>query len=127
MGKTAQATLHRAGIHSVRDLRAASPEWLTQTFGKSGKRLRELCQGVDAREVISDVEARSITHETTFSRDIRDLGHREAVALSLTEGVCFRLRQAALKARTMHLKIRYHDFSTTNRTENCRPANSSCI
>jgi DNA polymerase-4 len=117
VGKAAQATLHRAGIQSVKDLRAASPEWLTQTFGKSGKRLEELCRGVDDRPVISDVEARSISHETTFSRDICDLSHLEAVALSLTEGVCYRLRRAALKARTMHLKIRYHDFSTTTRSQ----------
>lgn len=115
VGRAAAARLHGAGIRTVRDLRGRSATWLGEQLGSNGDRLWQLCHGIDERPVVTDHEAKSISHETTFSRDITALEPLEAVALSLTEGVCYRLRRAGLKARTINLKVRYHDFSTLTR------------
>ena len=115
IGKAAGARLRGAGIRTVADIRATSESWLEEQFGKTGHRLWQLCHGIDDRPVVTDHEAKSISHETTFSRDITDLDGLESVALSLTEGVCYRLRRAQLKARTVNLKVRFHDFSTLTR------------
>lgn len=117
VGKVAQRRLTNHGIHSVRDLRQTSLEFLQQEFGSIGNRLWQLSHGRDERRVITDSEAKSISHERTFGIDITQIDTLESVALSLTEGVCFRLRDAEQKARTVNLKVRFHDFSTVTRSK----------
>lgn len=117
VGKAAQAKLHQANIYTIKDLRQTSAQYLQQTFGKLGHRFWELCHGLDNRKVIADSEAKSISREATFDIDIEDLSAVESIALELTESVCFRLRNAGLKARTINLKVRYHDFSTITRSK----------
>ncbi|MGI9316375.1 MAG: DNA polymerase IV [bacterium] len=117
VGKVAQRRLTDLGIHSVKDMRQTSLEFLVQEFGSIGTRLWQLSVGKDQRMVVTDSEAKSISHETTFGVDITDLDTLESVALSLTEGVGFRLRDAGLMAKTVILKVRFHDFSTVSRSK----------
>ena len=127
VGKAAQQRMHRLGIQSVKDLRQNSRERLEDEFGKIGKRLWELSQGIDYRPVVTDSETKSISHETTFGEDVASLSTLQSVGLSLTEGVCFRLRRAKLKARTVNLKVRYHDFSTVTRSVSLKHPTDSTI
>ena len=115
VGKSARSRLHAAGIRTIGDLRRTSEDWLESVFGKSGARLWQLCHGTDHRAVVTDSEAKSISHETTFSRDVTELNALEPIVLSLAEGVGYRLRRAGLGARTVNLKVRFHDFSTVTR------------
>jgi DNA polymerase-4 len=117
VGKVAQRRLTNHGIHSVGELRQTSVEFLQQEFGSIGNRLWQLSHGIDERRVVTDSEARSISHERTFGVDITQIDTLESVALSLMEGVCFRLRDAEQKARTVNLKVRFHDFSTVTRSK----------
>ncbi len=116
VGKVARSQLLAKGVRTVHDLRQTSPEWLKSRLGQSGLKLWKLCHGVDHRPVVTDSETRSISHETTFHTDIHDLAALESVALSLTEGVCYRMRSARLKARCVRLKVRFHDFPTITRS-----------
>lgn len=125
VGKAAQQRLAEFDIHTVFDLRQTSSAWLEERFGKIGQRLWQLSHGEDNRPVVIDSEARSISHETTFGEDIESLADLEAVTLTLAEGVCFRLRAAGLRARTMNLKVRYHDFSTVTRSRSVGEATDS--
>ena len=115
IGKVAQQKLNQMGILTVSDLRHQSESQLELTFGQSGRKLWALCHGKDNRAVVSDSEAKSISHETTFDKDTESLATLESVTLSLLETVCFRLRESELKAKTINLKVRYHDFSTVTR------------
>ncbi len=115
VGKIAQKKLNQSGINTVYDMRQTSQAYLEGEFGKAGTRLWQLCFGIDDREVVVDSEAKSISSEITFDTDVANLSTLESVALSLTEGVCFRLRESQLQARTVNLKVRYHDFSTVTR------------
>lgn len=117
VGRSAERRLLQMGITTVKDMRKKTSELLEQEFGSIGNRLWQLSHGIDDRRVVTDSETKSISHETTFDADITNLETLESVALSLTEGVCFRLRDAGLMAKTVNLKIRYHDFSTVNRSK----------
>jgi DNA polymerase-4 len=117
VGQSAERRLLHMGITTVKDMRKKSSDFLEQEFGGIGNRLWQLSHGIDDRPVVTDSEAKSISHETTFVADITNLETIESVALALTEGVCFRLRDAGLLAKTVNLKIRYHDFSTVNRSK----------
>ncbi len=112
--KTAQR-LHGLNIKTVRDLRSLEEERLAGLFGSLGSQLYLLARGIDDRPVESGREAKSIGREITFDADIRERQALETILLKLAVSVARRLRQEALKARTVSLKIRYHDFRTVTR------------
>ena len=116
VGKVTNAELERFGIHTIAQLRQKSRDWLEQRFGKFGGRLWELARGIDLRPVVSDSEARSISHETTFAVDIRDRVILRARLLDLTEQVGRRLRRHARQGRTVQLKLRFADFRSITRS-----------
>ena len=122
VGKIAQQRLHDANVHTVLDLRQTSEAWLVERFGQIGHRLWKLSHGIDHRTVVTESEAKSISHETTFGEDLTEINAIESVAVTLTEGVCFRLRETGLKARTVNLKVRYHDFATLTRSKSLNQA-----
>jgi DNA polymerase-4 len=66
---------------------------------------------------IPEQEAKSISHETTFERDIDDTEVLRAWLLDLTEQVGWRLRRHGLRGRTVHLKARFADFKTITRSK----------
>ena len=125
VGKAAKARLNGAGIRTVAQLRSCSVAWLKKEFGRHGEQLWQLAHGRDERKVTPDSEVKSISQETTFATDISDLGVLQAVALDLTEGVCYRLRRAGLNGGTVTLKIRFGDFSTLTRARSLGEASNA--
>ena len=115
-GKATVAVFERMGIRTIGQLRRQSAQWLNAHFGRQGEHLWQLAHGIDSREVISDSQAKSISHETTFAEDISDKAVIEAWLLHLTEQVAWRLRRAELLGRTVQLKLRFPDFKTITRS-----------
>jgi len=116
IGKTSQSKLGKLGIHTIADLKAQSESSLQSLFGSTSERLWELARGIDDRPVVSDREAKSFSHETTFAEDITDLNVLLTIASSLTEQVAQRLRQHQRKGRTVNVKIRFAGFHTITRS-----------
>ena len=114
-GKVATRRLGEHGVTRIGELRAKSQAWLEQLFGKQGEHLWRLAHGIDERPVISDNETKSISHETTFERDITERDTLRAWLSELTEQVGVRLRRYGLYGRTVHVKIRFADFKTITR------------
>jgi DNA polymerase-4 len=75
-----------------------------------------LANGIDHRPVVTDYEAKSISHEVTFPQDVNGKNLLLATLLELTEQVGTRLRRHNYEGRTVHLKIRYSDFTTLTRS-----------
>jgi DNA polymerase-4 len=92
-------------------------EALKSRFGANGEHLWQLAHGIDDRQVVPEREAKSISHETTFEEDIEDLDVLRAWLVDLTEQVGWRLRRNGLRGRTVHLKVRFADFSTITRSQ----------
>ena len=84
---------------------------------RNGEYLWQLAHGIDDRPVVPEREAKSISHETTFEEDIDDLEVLRAWLVDLTEQVGWRLRRHGLRGRTVHLKVRFADFSTITRSQ----------
>ncbi|HEY5603658.1 MAG TPA: DNA polymerase IV [Gammaproteobacteria bacterium] len=116
IGKVGAARLTQHGIHTIKDLRQRPETQLLEWFGNHGAQLWRLAHGIDRRAVITDREAKSISHETTFDINLDNPGTIQAALLHLTEQVAARLRHAELKGRTITLKVRYADFNTITRS-----------
>jgi len=92
-------------------------ELLGHRFGNSATHLLQRAHGIDNRRVVPDRDAKSISHETTFTRDITDAEVLQSWLLELTEQVATRLRRQALRGKTLFIKVRYADFHTVTRSE----------
>jgi DNA polymerase-4 len=120
VGKKGEKRLNSLGIRTIGQLAALPVEVVVDHWGDSGRHLWELAHGRDGRDVIPDGEARSISTETTFPRDV---GRRETLRawlLELVEELGERMRRAGLRARTIDLKLRTSDFRTYTRSESLK-------
>ena len=117
VGPTTGKTLSRIGIHFIGELRQLDHNAMTHLLGDHGHHLWELAHGRDPRSVVPERLAKSISHETTFARDIDDLEVLRAWGLELAEQVGCRLRRKKTKGRTVQLKIRFSDFRTFTRAK----------
>src|SRR5213079_532862 len=72
VGKIAQQRLSRDGLRTIGDLQRAGEKDLRRRYGAEGARLFRLAHGLDNRPVQAEREAKSISAETTFDRDIAD-------------------------------------------------------
>ncbi len=117
VGKQGSKVFEKLGIRTIAQLRGWSSESLKARLGSSGEHLWRLAHGVDDRPVVPEREAKSISHETTFERDISDTNILRAWLMDLTEQVGCRLRRHGLRGRTVHLKVRFADFSLSTRSQ----------
>jgi DNA polymerase-4 len=120
VGKKTEEALHSIGIWRVGDLAALDENFLASRFGKWGLALAGKARGEDAggwfdEEIGVGGDPKSISHEHTFGEDTNNREQLETTLLRLAEMVAQRLREHGLYARTIHLKLRYEDFSTITR------------
>jgi DNA polymerase-4 len=120
IGRVTEQKLHELGIETVGQLARRGEDELSASFGAWGAALAGKARGEDAggwfdEEIGSDSGPKSISHEHTFGHDTADLKALEATLSRLTEMVARRLREQELHARTVHLKLRYSDFTTLTR------------
>ncbi|MBI3666003.1 MAG: DNA polymerase IV, partial [Acidobacteria bacterium] len=85
-----------------------------------GLALAGKARGLDAggwfdAPVGAEEDAKSISHETTYSKDNTDVALMEATLARLSQMVGRRMRESGLHGRTVELKLRYSDFSTITR------------
>jgi DNA polymerase IV len=116
VGKQGSKVFQRLGIRTIGQLRQWPMDVLQSRFGSNGEYLWQLAHGVDDRPVVPEREAKSISNETTFERDIADMDVLRAWLVDLVEQVGWRLRRHRLRGRTVHLKVRFADFSLITRS-----------
>jgi DNA polymerase-4 len=116
VGKATQKALHRRGVRTIGDLSRLPVEVLKKQFGKHGKRLFRLSQGIDERDVEPLHEPKSIGHEKTFSEDILSKVALERELLSLATKVSSRMRGKGLEASRVTLKVKYSNFVQITRS-----------
>jgi DNA polymerase-4 len=117
VGPATLAGLQRLGVVTVGDLAELPEPTVLSGLGQAnGRHLLELARGVDPRPVIPDIEAKSISVEETYDRDLEGRETIEAALLAHAQRLSGRLRRSGLAARTVTLKVRYEDFSTISRS-----------
>ncbi|MDJ0974096.1 MAG: DNA polymerase IV [Planctomycetota bacterium] len=117
IGPSAEQRLSRMGIHTVADVRAEGRETLVARLGVHGERLFELAHGRDARFVVPDARAKSISQECTFPVDLADPDEVRAVLVRHVESVARRVRRNGFRAGVVQIKVRYGAFETITRSK----------
>jgi DNA polymerase-4 len=113
--KTAER-LDRMGLRTIGDLAGYPETALARQFGKLGHDLARRARGIDDRPVTPEHEAKSISQETTFARDVSDRLELHKTLRHLAEQVGRRLRQKEPGGgTTVKLKLRWADFTTLTR------------
>jgi len=116
VGPKTETKLSEMGIKTILQLRHYDKGVLVRRFGKVGAQLWRLSNGLDNRPVVQNRKVKSIGHETTFAEDAWDNETLEQTLLRLSSGVSQRLCKKGLSGKTVTLKLRYSDFTTTRQT-----------
>ena len=118
VGPATAERLHQVGVKTVGDLAAKSLADLVALAGRAhGGGLYALARAEDDRAVVPDREAKSVSHEETFERDLTDLAVLGREIDSMATRVGKRLRDSAFSGRTVTLKLRRYDFTTLTRSQ----------
>lgn len=112
VGPATAARLVYLGMRTLGDLAALDDETAQHVLGSHGQSLVRRAAGVDPRPVCERERVKSVSNERTFAQDLRDTTEVRDVVSGLAEHVSGRLRRKGLKGRTIHLKVRFGDFST---------------
>ena len=116
VGPRTDEILQRLGLRKIGDIARADRSFLEAQLGSLGPWLHDLANGLDARAVEPDTEAKSVGAEETFEDDLEG----EELLPFLHEQslrVAARLRRAKLRARTVQLKVKFADFRVITRQE----------
>ena len=121
VGPVTARKLRARGIEKLVDVRAADPAVLRETVGSLAEWLQQLAQGIDDRPVVSEHEPKSSGSENTFAHDLTDLDEiRKEIAEMAADAAAWLVRHE-LYARTVTIKVRYHDFTTITRSHTEAP------
>lgn len=117
VGKATTARLNALGIQTIGQLAHCEPQRLHGVFGAHAEGAIHRAQGIDPSPVSADQDAKSISSERTFARDVAQRELLRAVLLEMSDEVAARLRADGLFARTVQLKLRWPDFTTLTRQD----------
>ncbi|MBX9710814.1 MAG: DNA polymerase IV [Xanthobacteraceae bacterium] len=122
VGPASQEKLIARGFRLIGDLQRTDETEMMKQFGGEGRRLWQLSRGIDERKVVPDRGAKTISNETTFEDDIRDLVTLERILWRLCERVSSRLKGGSLAGSTITLKLKTADFRQRTRSQSISSA-----
>ncbi len=121
IGPKSSARLEALGVRTIGELAASDPAWLVDHFGRAhGGWMHDAAHGRDERDLITSMEPKSISRETTFDRDLsatRDRAELSEIFTALCAGVSDDLKRKGYVGKTIGLKLRYSDFKTVTRDQ----------
>lgn len=120
IGPKATEKLNKLGIDTIGQLAQADEAWLIDHFGGNyGHWLYRAARGKDERPVVTYREAKSMSRETTFERDLHPKLDRERLSevfTRLCQQVAADLERKGYVGRTVGIKLRDDAFKTVTRS-----------
>lgn len=116
VGMAMQRRLAGDGIVLIGQLAEIGERELASRYGRMGTRLAHLARGEDARAVLADAPAHTISAETTLAQDECDAGILAHTLWPLCERLSARLKEGSLAAGTITLKLKTADFRLRTRS-----------
>lgn len=114
LGPKGLESLMSKGISTTKDLREKTMEDLVRLFGSTqGPWLYKIARGIDPGIFTGEAKSRSISTETTFYDDETDPDSLCCILLQFSQELMYRAFDDHVIPRTVVLKIRSNDFSTT--------------
>ncbi|MBU1341365.1 MAG: DNA polymerase IV [Proteobacteria bacterium] len=117
IGKTAMKNMAVLQIKTLGDISKYPLSLLTRKFGKMGHRLLELSKGMDLSKVETNYIRKSISSETTLSKDIFDFELVKQTILDRSQSVGRQLRKKNLVCENVFIKLKFSDFSQITRSK----------
>ncbi len=115
VGPVTAGKLHALGLRTGSDLRGAGLDRLVRRFGRLGAGLWHVAHGRDEREVKADRERKSVGCERTFAQDLTGRVALVTALEPIAEKLEARIRQAAVRPRTLTLKVKDDRFRVQTR------------
>ncbi len=119
IGPKAAGRLADLGITTVGHIAERERGWLIEHFGRSyGAWLHDAAWGRDERPLVTDSEPVSMSHETTFDRDlhaVRDRAELTGIFTHLCELLAADLQRKGYLSQTIGIKLRFDDFKSVTR------------
>jgi DNA polymerase IV len=119
--KTAKKLRDR-GIERLVDVRTVDGQLLRETVGSLAEWLQRLAHGIDDRPVVPNRDVKSSGTENTFVEDLTDLAMIRSEIREMAGGAVRWLVRRNLLARTVTIKVRYNDFTTSTRSHTAAPS-----
>ncbi len=116
IGKATADRFIKMGVRRGKDLKKYSKEDLALRFGKSGIHYYNVVRALDNRAVIPHRERKSIGAENTFMEDVLDKKILEERLLKAFLTAHSRLEKSKKYAKTITVKIKYHNFEQITRS-----------
>jgi DNA polymerase-4 len=115
IGEKTRARLEDTGLSTVASILSCSELLLQGILGPGGGTfLHTVIRGIDPGLFVGESATRSLSSEHTFAEDVIESETLETTLLELSSEVMYRMLDANLSGRTVHLKIRYSDFRTVS-------------
>lgn len=126
VGNRSSEKLHEMHIYTVQDL-LENQKRVEEVFGRRGRQIVEIAQGIDEREVVPyyESEAKSISREHTFQQDSSDLEYLKSYLRIFAKELSLKLRSRGCYCQTVTLKITYASMKGITRSQTVEPTNST--
>ena len=117
VGESTAEKLYSSGIHTVRDIQE-NPEEVVRLLGKQGRWIVDIANGIDDRKVTPyrPEDAKSISREVTFQKDVNDYELLKDVLLLLALCVEYRAKRYGLHGNGVSLKLTYANMKGITRS-----------
>ena len=117
VGQAAMKQMDILKIQCLGDIKKFSLQLLTRKFGKMGPHLFELSNGIDASMVETGHTRKSISSETTLSKDVSDFETLKGILLDRSQTVGRELRAKKFLCGTVFIKLKFSDFTQVTRSK----------
>jgi DNA polymerase-4 len=116
VGPHTRARLEQMGLRTVGEIARTDAQIMQRALGKHGLWLWRLANAQDDRPLEPEhAPPKSVSHEDTYERDIADLDRASERIREQAEIVARRVRGKRLVGRTVHLKVKWWDFTLMTR------------
>ncbi|HJR15818.1 MAG TPA: DNA polymerase IV [Gemmatimonadales bacterium] len=105
------------GLVDVSQVQQMDERALERLIGPDARALKLRAQGRGGTVLRPHRLPKSVSRETTLSRDVRDSAELERILALLTARVAGQLRDEQILARTVTMKLRHDDFHTVTRRQ----------
>ena len=117
VGKKFTNKLNSDGIINIGQIQKIEIKELVKRYGIIGLHIYQLSNGKDSRSIRSNRPIKSISHETTFTKNIKNRKKLENILSDLSRKVAFRAKKNGLGGKTINLKLKTKNFKSISRSK----------
>ncbi|NQY75318.1 MAG: DNA polymerase IV, partial [Candidatus Margulisbacteria bacterium] len=124
VGPIMNKKLKDQSISYISDIQSKSMAELTRLFGKLGTSLFLKARGVGSSNCQKKRIQKCMSHDITFAADLDNIQVLKKSLLTISSGVCKRLREKGKKCSLVILKVRFSDFKTITKQRMITPTDA---